>query len=150
MIHKEFIFTELEGSSKEQIITQLADRLLAAGYVKDTYRNAVLDREKEYPTGLSLGEYCIAIPHTFAAHVNQPAIAVAKLKNPVSFVEMGSADTALDVSLVMMMAISNPEEQVGLLKKILRLFSDEDILKTLMESSTSSELYELLRHIDEP
>ena len=118
--------------------------------MKDTYRNAVLDREKEYPTGLSLGEYCIAIPHTFAAHVNHPAIAVAKLKNPVSFTEMGSTDTDLDVSLVMMMAISNPEEQVGLLKKILRLFSDEDILKTLMASSTSSELYELLRHIDEP
>ncbi|KMZ55160.1 PTS sugar transporter subunit IIA [Dorea sp. D27] len=150
MIHKEFIFTDLEGSTKEQVITQLADRLLAAGYVKDSYRNAVLEREKEYPTGLSLGEYCIAIPHTFAAHVNQPAIAVAKLASPVSFAEMGSADNALDVSLVMMMAISNPEEQVGLLKKILRLFSDVDVLKTLMASSTPTEMYELLRHIDEP
>lgn len=46
MIHKEFIFTDLEGSTKEQVITQLADRLLAAGYVKDSYRNAVLEREK--------------------------------------------------------------------------------------------------------
>lgn len=82
--------------------------------------------------------------------MNQPAIAVAKLASPVSFAEMGSADNALDVSLVMMMAISNPEEQVGLLKKILRLFSDVDVLKTLMASSTPTEMYELLRHIDEP
>lgn len=150
MIHKELIFTDLDGSTKEHVISQLADRLLAAGNVKDSYKHAVLEREEEYPTGLCLGEYCIAIPHTFAEHVNKPAIAVAKLIHPVTFVEMGTTDTHLDVSLVMMMAISNPEEQVGLLKKILRLFSNEEVLKTLMASKTSSEMYEQLRYIDEP
>lgn len=150
MIHENLIFNDLCAHTKEDIISQLAEKLLAAGMVKDTYKAAVLKREEEYPTGLSLGEYSIAMPHTFAAHVNSPAIAVAKLSEPVTFIEMGSKDVELSVSLVMMMAISDPQEQVGLLKKILRVFSNEETLENLMRSATAGEMYQTLRYIDEP
>ena len=83
MIHRNLVFTNLCAKDKEDTIRRLAGHLLQAGYVKDTYLDAVLQREKEYPTGLDLGDYCIAMPHTFAAHVNEPALAIAKLASPV-------------------------------------------------------------------
>ena len=52
MIHKELIFLDLEAKDKQQAISLLADKLLAAGKVRDTYKDAVLIREQTYPTGL--------------------------------------------------------------------------------------------------
>ena len=149
MIQKDLIYTNLKAETKEEVISQLAEELLQAGKVKDTFRDAVLAREVEYPTGLPLGDYNIAMPHTFAAHVIEPTIAVAKLEEPVEFTEMGTTDTKLPVSLVMMMAVSDPREQVGMLKKILRFFSDGEVLETLMKSTTVNDMYKTLRYIDE-
>lgn len=55
------------------------------GYVKSTYIDAVLEREKTLPTGLDIGEMCVAIPHTDSKHVNESNVALAVLKNPVEF-----------------------------------------------------------------
>lgn len=150
MIQKDLIFANVNAATKEEIITLLADKLLEMGKVKDTYKDAVLMREKSYPTGLSLGKYCIAMPHTFAEHVIEPTIAVARLENPVTFLEMASTDSELSVSLVLMMAISNPQEQLVLLRKILQLFSDEEVIDTLMQGKTEEEMYKTLCCIDEP
>lgn len=149
MIHKELIYINLQAKKKEDVIEKLADELFSAGKVKETFKEAVLAREKEYPTGLPLGNYNIAMPHTFAQHVVEPAIAVAKLETPVIFTEMGTMDTELPVSLIMMMAVSEPKEQVGLLKKILQVFSDNEVLQELMESTTVQDMYETLKYIDE-
>mgnify|MGYP003266884282 CR=1 FL=1 len=149
MIHKELIYINLQAKKKEDVIEKLADELFSAGKVKETFKEAVLAREKEYPTGLPLGNYNIAMPHTFAQHVVEPAIAVAKLETPVIFTEMGTTDTELPVSLIMMMAVSEPKEQVGLLKKILQVFSDNEVLQELMESTTVQDMYETLKYIDE-
>ena len=148
MIHKELIFLDIEAKDKQEVISRLADALFAAGKVRDTYKQAVLAREEVYPTGLPLGEYNIEMPHTFAEHVIEPVIAVARLKKPVDFLEMGTADVHLPVSLVMMMAISNPQEQVGLLRRILRLLSDEETLQTVMASADTEEMYQTLAGIN--
>lgn len=149
MIQKDLIFTSVNSATKEEIISLLADKLLDAGKVKDTYKDAVLMREKSYPTGLSLGKYCIAMPHTFAEHVIEPVIAVAKLEKPVTFLEMATTDSELSVSLVLMMAISNPQEQLDLLRKILQLFSDDEVIDALMQSKTAEQMYKTLCRIDE-
>ena len=148
MIHKELIFLDIEAKDKQEVISRLADALFAAGKVRDTYKQAVLAREEVYPTGLPLEEYNIAMPHTFAEHVIEPVIAVARLRKPVDFLEMGTADVHLPVSLVMMMAISNPQEQVGLLRRILRLLSDEETLQTVMASADTEEMYQALAGIN--
>lgn len=149
MIDKRLIFPALEADSKEDVIRALSCQMLAVGKVRETYQQAVLDREQTYPTGLALDGVCIAIPHTFAQHVVEPAIAVAKLAKPVTFLHMGTTDTTLDVTLVLMMAITDPQQQLGMLKKILQLFSDEKRLAQVVQGNTVEALYSALRYIDQ-
>ena len=150
MIDINLIFLDLDVQNKEEAISFLAQKLFETGKVKNTYLQAVLDREKSYPTGLSFGDYAIAMPHTFAEHVNEPCIAVARLKNTVKFVQMGTNDTQVDVGLIMMMAISNPEEQLGYLKKILTLYSSKDnVLGKIMGSDSIDEIYDYLKCIND-
>ena len=44
----------------------------------------------------------------------------------------------------MMMAISNPQEQLGLLRRILRLFADEEVLREVMTSASIEDMYAAL------
>ena len=149
MIDKKLIFIDLEAASKEEVINALASEMITAGKARDTYLRAVLEREREYPTGLPLEGVNIAMPHTFAQHVIEPTIAVARLKQPVRFIQMGTKDQALEVQLVLMMAINDPQQQLGMLKKIMRLFANSEVLKQVMQSVTVEELYQVLQCINE-
>ena len=130
---------DMEASSYEDVIGQLADLLFEKGYVKETYKQGVLDREKVYPTGLILGEKNIAIPHTEVSHVNKAAIAVAKLKNPVNFKYMADPNTDVSVSLVFMMAISDPKGHIPVLSKIMELVGNQNNIETLIQLNDKSE-----------
>ncbi len=64
-----------------EIIKKLGSLMLARGYVKDTYIQAVIDREKVLPTGLQTVKCGFAIPY-HSVHVNQTAVAVATFEIP--------------------------------------------------------------------
>lgn len=49
---KKYIITKLSCNSKEELLSQLGGVLEDKGYVKDTYVDAILEREKIFPTGL--------------------------------------------------------------------------------------------------
>ena len=46
----------------EQVLSAVADAMCEMGLVKDTYKQAILDREKEFPTGLNLSLIHISEP----------------------------------------------------------------------------------------
>ena len=78
VVTKELVFPQVEASTKEEVISLLADALEKQGFVKDTYKDAILAREKEYPTGLPSTSPMVAIPHADNNHVNTTSIAVAE------------------------------------------------------------------------
>ena len=88
VVTKELVFPQVEASTKEEVIYLLADALERQGFVKDTYKDAILAREKEYPTGLPSTSPVVAIPHADNNLVNTTSIAVAALKSPVKFHNM--------------------------------------------------------------
>jgi galactitol PTS system EIIA component len=136
--NEDLIVLEAEVSTAEDIISRLANLLSSRGYVKDSFLSAVLERERTYPTGLpsNAGIY-VAIPHADPIHVNRSAIAVATLKEPVSFSMMGSPEIKVDVKLVIMLAIHNPEEHLHMLRNFMKLLQDKESLIRIVHSSKS-------------
>ena len=121
--------------------------MMNVGKVKDTYCNAVLERELIYPTGLNTGDIKVAIPHTDPVHVNSAGISVATLKNRVEFKNMEDPNQNIDVDLVFMLAVANPEAQVPLLVKLMGVFSDKELLKKIKDSKTKHEIKQILEEL---
>ncbi|EDS72762.1 phosphoenolpyruvate-dependent sugar phosphotransferase system, EIIA 2 [Anaerofustis stercorihominis DSM 17244] len=144
MLKKEYILRDMDCSNSEEAIRMLADVLEKDGAVKDTFCKAVVDREKEYPTGLPAVAFDVAVPHTTDSHVNRPSIAVGFLSKPVMFRQMGSPEIELYPEVILMLAISDPEKQLVLLKKLMVFLQDENALKSLKASSTKDEVYEIV------
>ena len=143
-IKEDLMIFDMEADSWEDVISQLADMLESKGYVKDTYKKGVIDREKVYPTGLLLGEYNVAIPHTEICHVNKAAIAVAKLKKPVVFKYMADPNQDVPTSLVLMMAINDPKGHVPVLAKLMEILGNPENIKKLLDTSDKTEFRKLL------
>lgn len=143
LVNPELIIINLDSSEKEEVLTIIAKKLISKGYARESYLKAILNREKDYPTGLPTSGVGVAIPHTDIEHVIKPGVAVATLKNPVKFNVMGNPDEQVDVKLVFMLAINEPNTQIDLLKKLVSIFQREDLLLKLISINNETEFANL-------
>ncbi len=141
---EDLIFMNIKGKDRNDVLSILATELYDRGYVKDTYKDAIIQREKNNPTGLPTMGVKVALPHTDTIHVNEPAIALGILEEPVIFEDMGSGEK-LEVEIVFMLAVKNPSAQVKVLKKLIDLFQDSEFLISLKNSENKSEAYRLIQ-----
>src|SRR5882724_9705130 len=102
----------MQARSAEEVIRKLGQKLLEAGFVRDTFIEAALAREKMIPTGLPLaGDYNAAIPHTDVEHVIKSGIGMAVLEQTVDFHNMLSPEEIVAVRLVFVLALDRPKSQ---------------------------------------
>jgi PTS system galactitol-specific IIA component len=139
LIPPEFVLVGIEAEDKKEVINQLGSLLKENGYVKDSYIDAVLDREKEFPTGLRTLDVHVAIPHCDVSHCVEAGIAVGVLNSPVEFIEMATDDQLVDAEIVFLLAITKPDQQVVWLSRLVTLFQTPGFLENLKEAKTSKE-----------
>ena len=134
------ILVKASAADATDIIRQLGALLFDNGFVKDSYVQAVLDREQVYPTGLQTSEVGFAIPHTDTVHVNKPAVAVSTLDNPVIFKAMDDPQKDIPVNVVMMLAISDPKSVVDVLRKVISILEDKPALMQITRATQPDEI----------
>lgn len=142
--NESIILLDLEGATKEDILSTMATNLEEKGLVKETFKDAVIAREKEYATGLPTLGVSVAIPHTDSIHVNKKTISVAVLKEPVEFGVMGDPDETTPVKLVFMLAMDKEDSQLSLLQNLMQIFQDEKTLQLLASEKDKTKIIDLL------
>lgn len=139
----------VEASTPEEVIRLLATRLERAGRVRPSFAEAVLAREAAMPTGLPMGYAMnVAVPHTDAEHVRQPAIAIATLARPVDFANMENPGEVVAVGLVFMLALNDKDHQIEMLQQIMEIVQDAGTVEALIAAGTTSEVFALLERND--
>lgn len=143
---------ELNYPAKDtkDIVCVLGKHLFDAGYTKESFIQAAIDRENEMPTGLPLnGSYNAAIPHTDIEHVIKPGVAFATLKSPVTFQNMAVPDDSVEVSLVFLLALDQPKAQIGMLQEIAGILQDPHLIEDLMNTSECEEVVRIIGNRNE-
>ncbi|WP_238906799.1 PTS sugar transporter subunit IIA [Clostridium sp. YIM B02506] len=144
MLDLDLIELKLKAKSSQEVIEKLGNLMLSKGYVLDSYVDAVLTREETLPTGLPIDGFSVAIPHTDSGHVNESTIAIATLEEPVEFNMMIDPTQKTKVQLVFLLAVKNPNAQVQLLKTLMSVFQNKELLMNLQKASSKEEVNELL------
>lgn len=129
---KTYLAVSISGNTDKEVLEQMAEALYEEGYVKETFSDAIYQRELAFPTGLPMGEVNVAIPHTDPEHVNKAGFCLGILENPVTFNVMGSDSEKIDVSVVFMLAIKRKEDQLENLQKLITICQDQEMLKVLL------------------
>lgn len=112
------------------------------------FEEALLARERVYPTGLPTEPYGVALPHADPEYVYQPRIAVMTLQDPVEFRLMGDPDSIVQVSLVVALALpdTHKERQASLLSELVARLQDEGWLEKVVKAQSITELLTVWIH----
>lgn len=144
-ISEDLVIVGLSCTSSEEVISELAKRLERLGKVRPTYLDAVLQRERQMPTGLATKLGGVAIPHTDTEHIKQSAIAVAVLQDPVPFKNMAAPTDDVLVDLVFLLAIAEPKAVTPVLARLGAVLQDPIQLEHIRNQAQPVELVQLLR-----
>lgn len=145
MGHSTLVYRNLDFNTSSDILSFLADKLKEKGYAKEGYKEAILKREIEYPTGLP-AEIKIAIPHCDHTLVNESAIAVGILNNTVNFQAMDDPSKTLDVQIVIMLALDEPHGHIEMLQKIVQLIKSSEDLKKIIEATSNEDVLQVINN----
>lgn len=119
--------------------------LLEKGYVKDSFKNAIIERESKYPTGLVLENINIAIPHTDSDHIKEPFVYINRSENEIEFNQMGNEDELVSVKDIWILGIKNGSKQVKLLAFIMEIFNNPEFIEKYRNVKKPEDLIDLLK-----
>lgn len=140
---KDLVVLNYIAKDRRHIIEELGKLALDRGYINPEFITKLLEREEEFPTGLET-VYPIAIPHV-GGNCIQSFLAVATVHEPVVFNAMDGSGKELGVRAIFLFGITNPKQQVEVLKKFIFAFREEKNLKKLLEMQDKTEALELLK-----
>ncbi len=145
-VREDLVIVPMRAKSAADAIAQLGARLQTGGFVKDTWTQATIEREKTFATGLPTPEVGVAIPHADVEHVLQQAIAVGVLEKPVEFGEMGNPDSTVPVRIVCALAVARSELLVTLLQQLVEMFQSPGVLSQIAGARSPAEIVEIFDH----
>lgn len=149
LLDERLIILDADISSSEEAARLMGARLEELGYVEAGYADMVIEREKTFPTGLPGKTMAIALPHTNPTLVNKPAIGVIVPRDSVKYKMMGGPETALDVKLIVPLIIKDPNNQLSLLKAMMGVIQDGELLERIRNSRDKQEILDCLQVIED-
>lgn len=139
-LKENLIFLNLKAEDNKEVLQIMGDAMIREGYGDQGFTEALLEREKDYPTGLDVDGIGVAIPHTDAEHVKKEGISIAVLDRPVEFDAMGEENCRIPVKIVIMFTVAGKNKHIDRLLQILALIKDEKILQGLLEAKSKEDI----------
>lgn len=145
---KDLVFC-LEADNQEQLFDQVATLLEEKKVVTETYRSALIEREKLFPTGLDmefLGKDLpnVAIPHTDTIHNLTENVVVVRLEKPVTFHNMIAPDKEVEVSLLFFIINNLSSSQTNILAQLMDFFTGNGHLEALSKITEPEALFQYI------
>jgi len=140
-IFKGGVFSDIEGSTKEELIKNTMEKLATShGLDQEVLTDLLLDREKLMPTAIGNG---IAIPHA-RDYLNKDSHDIVITVFPKNPIEYGALDKKKVHALFFLFA-SDDKRHLNLLSKIAHLAADNEAQSFLQTKPNSQELLEYIK-----
>ena len=135
----DILTAELDADT-QQMLKVIACELENLGYVKNGYEEALVEREKEYPTGLAVEHLInVAIPHADIEYALRQAIVIIKHSNTsFRFGKMDEPNKSIPVSAVFLLVLKESEGYMRFLADLAELFQDHSFIETVKEDRPAS------------
>lgn len=146
-INPKLIFLNQECSTKDEFFKIIHDKALENGFVTDEFYTKVLARENTFPTGINLGEFGVAIPHTDAEYIKEQFIAVCNFKSGVEFRSMEDENEKVNVKLAFVLGLNQPHSQLEVLQELMGIIQNSEAVKSLIECENKDEIIKIIKSL---
>lgn len=149
ILYEKLINFDVDVNNYEEAIRYNSNILVEQGFVKEGYAEMVIDREKEFSTGLISTGRGIAIPHTNPTLVNKQAVCVLIPKKPIDFIMMGTTDQIVKADVIFPLVIKQPNSQLTLLKKIVEMLQNDQLIDEIYHCRDKKKIMEMLSFFEQ-
>ncbi|MDD4691653.1 MAG: PTS sugar transporter subunit IIA [Eubacterium aggregans] len=147
MLKEALIYMDLEAEDKFDALKTMAEDFVKQGYGKASFTEAVLEREKNFATGIPTETIGVAIPHADPIHVADKALGIAILKKPVDFVILGDDTATVPVEMIFMIATNEPDGHIETLQKLMEIFQNSELLGQIRQAKNKEAVLEIFSQI---
>lgn len=144
LFYEEFIFLDKSFKNQQAFFEAISEELFSKGWVKASFKEALVKREQAFPTGLETQPISVAIPHTDAEYVKKNFIAMIRVNEPISFVHMGIPNKKVAARIMFLLGIVDPANQVKILSNLVTLLSNEKIMTDLMHEKSRKKIVQTM------
>ncbi|MDN3017944.1 PTS sugar transporter subunit IIA [Paenibacillus sp. BSR1-1] len=135
-LYEDLVFFEKEYKDYEDLLSDIMKTLVSKNYVENEFKDALLEREKEFPTGLQLDGYAVAIPHGGSQYVLKDFISLVTLKNPIRMNRMDNPEESLEVDILFVIGFGKSETHLQCLKQLMGLIQDPKLIEDLKKGTS--------------
>ncbi|WP_257702100.1 PTS sugar transporter subunit IIA [Vagococcus luciliae] len=143
-LSEELILKNETYDVQKDLFENIGNYLSLKGYVKDSFINEIQKREENFPTGLELDGYGVAIPHTDPEHIKREFLCLVTLEKPIVFQSMADKNKDVLINTVFVLGFKKAEHQLLMLRTLMNLIQD----KTFIENLNSKEKHEIIKLIE--
>ncbi len=141
---EELMFAGLEAKSDVEVLEFLADAAIKAGVADNSFKPALLKREKTAPTALNMN-IPISVPHVHTG-CRKNFISVATLKNEVAFGNMADLAGTLPVRIVFLIGMESLSVQSRILRHVCNSFQVSELLAEYLTDNSDKALLERIKN----
>ncbi len=135
LLCEETIFLDIKADNEIELFKVISDNLKSKGFVKDSYLQGLINREKNYPTGLKLEKYGVAIPHTDTEHIEKEFVAIVRPLPPVFFTLMDDDEEKDSMDICFFIGLKDSKKSTDILVKLMELIQNESLILSLLKES---------------
>lgn len=114
-----------------EFFSDVSRRLQKAGHVGPGFERAIVERERQFPTGLRLPAGDICLPHTDPAYVASDGIAIVSFEEPVAFREMGDPDETVQARAAFVLFMTDSKRHLAFLQQVVRAIQAPDLFERI-------------------
>lgn len=144
LISKDAVNIDIKAQTKDEVILELVELLVASGGIKKTEKSETLkklqERETLGSTGIGKG---VAIPHAKCPNVKKMVAAFGISKTGLDFRSLDGEPT--HIFLLLVAPGETPGPHLKALAKISRLLDDKFIRERLKSAKNSAELLKIVK-----
>lgn len=150
-LRSDHVLIEQQYTSNLEVLSAMGGLFQEYVDVRPGYTEALIQREREFPTGLPTTPYGVAIPHADGKYVLQPGLAVCTLKTPISFREMGNPQSVVAVKLAILIALPEGQQtvQVNILQWLISLIQHRPFLLDMARCESHSQVLRIFQEYSE-
>lgn len=147
LVNSNTVNINLDCSTKEEFFKIVHDKVFDLGYVTEEYYEKILEREGVFPTGINLGSYGVAIPHTDADYTKEEFISVCTFKDTMVLNSMEDQNEQVPVKLAFVLGLNQPHSQLQVLTELMSIIQNQEIVDQLVKAQSNEEVLKILSGI---
>ncbi|GMG63879.1 PTS sugar transporter subunit IIA [Tetragenococcus halophilus] len=147
LFDKELVFLDIESSNANELFKIIAGDLKNKGFVNEKYYDGLINREKNFPTGLQLEDYGVSIPHTDPETVTKDFIAVVRPSFPIMFSLMEDNDKNIPVDLCFFIGLKDGKRSPLVLVELISLIQNHKLILSILNEKNREKIIEKIQEV---